>query len=438
MRVLVIGGGGREHALAWKLKQSPRVNKVFVAPGNAGTVLEDGVQNIPITTIPDLVEFAKNESIKFTVVGPEAPLAAGIVDAFRFAGLKIFGPTKQAAQLEASKDYSKAFMGRHSIPTAAYATFSDPVEAHKYLDKKGAPIVIKADGLAAGKGVEVAMTLSSAHDAVDAMLISNSMGEAGAKILIEEFLEGEEVSFIVMADGDQILPLATSQDYKRLRDGDQGPNTGGMGAYSPAPIVTSELSARIISEVIDPVMRGMAEEGQHYTGFLYAGLMIGKGGSINVLEYNCRMGDPETQPIMLRLKSDLSILVEHAIDGTLDIVEAEWDHRAALGVVMAAHGYPELPRKGDIIYGLSELMSTDKPGKDFHVFQASTKMGGKDNKEIITAGGRVLCVTALGDNLEIAQHRAYEISDKIHFDGCQMRSDIGHLVISSKPREKSL
>ncbi len=425
MRVLVIGGGGREHALAWKLKQSPRVNKVFVAPGNAGTALEEGLQNIPIASISDLIEFANNELVEVTIVGPEALLAEGIVDAFRLAGLKIFGPTKQAIQLEASKDYSKDFMRRHSIPTAAYATFCDPAKAHKYLDKIGAPIVIKADGLAAGKGVKVAMTLPEAHETVDAMLVSNSMGGAGEKILIEEFLEGEEVSFIVMADGNHVLPLATSQDYKRLEEGNQGPNTGGMGAYSPAPIVTPELHARIINEVIDPVIRGMAEEGQFYTGFLYAGLMIGKGGSINVLEYNCRMGDPETQPIMLRLKSDLSVLVENAIDGTLNNVDAEWDHRAALGVVMAAYGYPEMPRKGDIIHGLSEFISKDKLGKDSHVFQAGTKMGGKDNKEIVTAGGRVLCVTALGDNVKDARHRAYEISDEINFDGRQMRLDIG-------------
>lgn len=425
MRVLVIGSGGREHALAWKLKQSPRVNKVFVAPGNAGTALEEGLQNIPIVAISDLVEFAKNKLVKFTIVGPEAPLAEGIVDAFRSAGLRIFGPTKQVTQLEASKDYSKAFMRRHNIPTAAYATFCDPAKAHKYLENIGAPIVIKADGLAAGKGVKVAMTLPEAHEAVDAILVSNSMGRAGERILIEEFLEGEEVSFIVMADGNHVLPLATSQDYKRLGDGDKGPNTGGMGAYSPAPIVTPELHARIVTEAIDPVIKGMAEEGQFYAGFLYAGLMIGKGGSINVLEYNCRMGDPEAQPIMLRLKSDLSVLVENAIDGTLDMVDAEWDHRAALGVVMAVYGYPEMPRKGDIIYGLSELISKDKPGKDFHVFQAGTMMGGKDNKEIITAGGRVLCVTALGDNVRNARHRAYEISDEISFDGCQMRFDIG-------------
>ena len=425
MKVLVIGGGGREHALAWRLKQSPRVNKVFVAPGNAGTAFEEGLENIPITAISDLIDFVKNELVEITIVGPEAPLAEGIVDAFRLAGLKIFGPTKQAIQLESSKDYSKSFMLRHGIPTAAYAAFCDPVRAHKYLDKIGAPIVIKADGLAAGKGVKVAMTLSEAHEAVDAMLVSNSMGGAGEKILIEEFLEGEEVSFIVMADGKNVLPLATSQDYKRLGEGNQGPNTGGMGAYSPASIVTPELHERIITEVIDPVIEGMAEEGQPYTGFLYAGLMIGKGGSINVLEYNCRMGDPETQSIMLRLKSDLSVLVENAIDGTLNNVDAEWDCRAALGVVIATCGYPEMPRKGDVIHGLSEFIFKDDLGKDFHVFQAGTKMGGKDGKEIVTAGGRVLCVAALGNDVKNARYRAYEIANQIYFDGCQMRADIG-------------
>ena len=425
MKVLVIGGGGREHALAWKLKQSPRVNNVFVAPGNAGTAIEEGLKNIPITAISDLIDFVKNELVEITIVGPEAPLAEGIVDAFRLAGLKILGPTKQAIQLEASKDYSKSFMLRHSIPTAAYAAFCDPVKAHKYLDKIGAPIVIKADGLAAGKGVKVAMTLSEAHETVDAMLVSNSMGGAGQKILIEEFLEGEEVSFIVMADGKDVLPLATSQDYKRLGEGNHGPNTGGMGAYSPAPIVTPELHERIIKEVIDPVIKGMAAEGQPYTGFLYAGLMIGEGGNINVLEYNCRMGDPETQSIMLRLKSDLLTLVENAIDGTLNNVDAKWDCRAALGVVMAADGYPEMPRQGDVIHGLSELIFKGDLGKDFHVFQAGTKVGGKDGKEIVTAGGRVLCVTALGDDIKNARYRAYEISNQIYFDGFQMRVDIG-------------
>tara|TARA_B100000686_G_scaffold345749_1_gene430918 strand:- start:1056 stop:2345 length:1290 start_codon:yes stop_codon:yes gene_type:complete len=425
MKILVIGGGGREHALAWKLKQSPHVNKVFVAPGNAGTDLEEGIQNIPVTAIPDLINFVKKELIKFTIVGPEAPLAEGIVDAFRLAKLRIFGPDKRAIQLEASKDYSKAFMRRHSIPTAAYATFCDPAEAHNYLEKIGAPIVIKADGLAAGKGVKVAMTLSEAHAAVDSMLIPDTMGGAGEKILVEEFLEGEEVSFIVMTDGHNVLPLATSQDYKRLKEGNQGPNTGGMGAYSPAPIITSELHKRIIKEAIDPVIKGMAEEGQPYTGFLYAGLMIGKNGAVNILEYNCRMGDPETQSIMLRLKSDLSVLVENAINGTLNMVDAEWDCRASLGVVMAAHGYPKIPRKGDIIHGLSEFMSREKSEKDLHIFHAGTKMGGKDNKEIVTAGGRVLCVTALGDSIKNARQRAYDISEEIYFDGRLMRSDIG-------------
>ena len=425
MKILVIGGGGREHALAWKLKQSPRVSKVFVAPGNAGTDLEEGIQNISVTAIPDLINFAKKELIKFTIVGPETPLAEGIVDAFRLAKLRIFGPNQQATQLEASKDYSKEFMRRHSIPTAAYATFCDPVEAHKYLEKIGAPIVIKADGLAAGKGVQVAMTLPEAHEAVDSMLISNTMGGAGEKILIEEFLEGEEVSFIVMTDGHNVLPLATSQDYKQLKDGNQGPNTGGMGAYSPAPVITSELHKKIIQEAIDPVIKGMAEEGQPYTGFLYAGLMIGKDGAVNILEYNCRMGDPETQSIMLRLKSDLSILVENAINGTLNKVDAEWDCRVALGVVMAAYGYPKMPRKGDIIHGLLEFMSKGKSEEGHHIFHAGTKMGGKDNKEIVTAGGRVLCVAALGDSIKNARQRVYDISKHIYFDGKFMRSDIG-------------
>ena len=430
MKLLVIGGGGREHALAWKLLQSPRVFKVFVAPGNAGTALEDGLENIPITAIPDLVEFARKEGIAYTLVGPEAPLAAGIVDAFRAAGLKIFGPTRKAAQLEASKDFSKAFMQRHGIPTAAYATFSDPAEAHQYLNQQGAPIVIKADGLAAGKGVVVAMTLAEAHAAVDAMLVANQMGDAGARIVIEEYLEGEEASFIVMADGHHVLPLATSQDHKRLQDGDHGPNTGGMGAYSPAPVISPALHARIMREVIQPAMNGMEQEGECYTGFLYAGLMIAKDGAIKVLEFNCRMGDPETEPIMLRLKSDLLTLLEHAVNGTLNQVEAKWDRRAALGVVMAAHGYPGTPRQGDVINGLPKTTLTSAAPEDFHVFHAATILGGKGGKEIVTAGGRVLCVTALGDSVKIAQRRAYEIAGQISFDGCQMRYDIGHRAIS--------
>lgn len=433
MKLLVIGSGGREHALAWKLLQSSRPTRsitVFVAPGNGGTSLEDGIENLPITEIPELVEFARKESIAFTIVGPEAPLAAGIVDAFRAAGQKIFGPTRQAAQLEASKDFSKAFMLRHGIPTAAYATFSSPAEAHQYLEQKGAPIVIKADGLAGGKGVVVAMTLAEAHAAVEAMLVENSVGDAGPKIVIEDFLEGEEASFIVMADGRHVLPLATSQDHKRLKDGDQGPNTGGMGAYSPAPVITPTLHAKIMREVIHAAMNGMEKEGEGYTGFLYAGLMIAPDGSIKVLEFNCRMGDPEAEVIMLRLKSDLITLVEHALNGTLDKAEAEWDRRTALGVVMAADGYPDLPRKGAVINGLAKLTTTSVSEKDFYVFHAGTTLDKENRKEIVTAGGRVLCVTALADGVKLAQRRAYEIAEQIHFEGCQMRHDIGHWAIN--------
>ncbi len=432
MKLLVIGGGGREHALAWKLLQSPRVFKVFVAPGNAGIVLEDGLENLPLTAIPDLVEFARKESVAFTLVGPEVPLAAGIVDIFRAAGLKIFGPTKKAAQLEASKSFAKAFMQRHGIPTAAYATFSGSSEAHQYLEKMGAPIVIKADGLAAGKGVVVALTLPEAHAAVDTMLAANHAGDGEARVVIEEFLQGEEASFIVMADGHHVLPLATSQDHKRLQDGDRGANTGGMGAYSPAPVITPKLHARIMSEVIQPAMNGMEQEGEGYTGFLYAGLMITRDGDIKVLEFNCRMGDPETESIMLRLKSDLVTLVEHALDRTLDKVEAEWDRRTALAVVMAAHGYPGVPRKGDVIHGLPKPVLAPVVQEDFHVFHAGTVFGGNDGKEIVTAGGRVLCVAALGDSVKMAQRRAYEIAEKIRFSGCQMRHDIGHLAIDRR------
>ncbi|HEX8874685.1 MAG TPA: phosphoribosylamine--glycine ligase [Nitrosospira sp.] len=435
MKLLVIGSGGREHALAWRLLQSSRTArpiKIFVAPGNAGTALEDGLENVPVTAIPELLEFAKKESVAFTIVGPEAPLAAGIVDAFRADGLKIFGPTKQAAQLEASKDFSKAFMQRHGIPTAAYASFSSADAAHRYLDEKGAPIVIKADGLAAGKGVIVATTLEEAHAAVDAMLVSHQLGDAGGRVIIEEFLEGEEVSFIVMADGRHVLPLATSQDHKRLKAGDTGPNTGGMGAYSPAPIVTPTLHARIMREVIHPAINGMEQEGENYTGFLYAGLMVTPEGGIKVLEFNCRMGDPETEAIMMRLKSNFVSLVEHALNGTLDKVEAEWDRRTALAVVMAAHGYPQTPRKGDMVHGLSDLPSMPAKEKDYYVFHAGTAAGGEDGKEIITAGGRVLCVTALGDSVKMAQRRAYDIAEQIHFDGCQMRHDIGHRAINHR------
>lgn len=431
MKLLVIGGGGREHALAWKLAQSPRVSKVYVAPGNAGTELEDNLENLPITAIDDLIAFVKTEEIDITVVGPEAPLADGIVNAFQAAELKIFGPTQQAAQLEISKDFSKAFMQRHNIPTAEYATFSDPTEAHQYIDKKGAPIVIKADGLAAGKGVVVAMSLDEAHAAVDAMLVDKNMGNAGAKVVIEEFLQGEEVSFMVMVDGHHALPLATSQDHKRLLDGDQGPNTGGMGAYSPIRLVTPEYHAKIMREIIHPVIRGMEKENTHYIGFLYAGLMIMPNGEIKVLEFNCRMGDPETQPIMLRLKSDLLNHIEQALNGTLDNSETEWDRRVALGVIMAAEGYPGSPRKNDVIHGLDALKTEQKINPDFYVFHSGTSMGGKDNKEIVTSGGRVLCVTALGDNVKIAQQNAYKIAEKIQFDNAQMRLDIGYHGVSN-------
>jgi phosphoribosylamine--glycine ligase len=430
LKLLVIGGGAREHALAWKLLQSSGNVKVFVAPGNAGTALEDGLENLPITAIPELVDFAKKESIAFTIVGPEAPLADGIVDAFRAAGQKILGPTRQAARLETSKDFAKSFMQRHGIPTAAYATFTSAPEAHDYLNEKGAPIVIKADGLAGGKGVVVASTLAEAHTAVDAMMMGGQLGDAGPRIVIEEFLEGEEVSFIVMADGRHVLPLATSQDHKRLKDGDQGPNTGGMGAYSPAPAVTPALHAKIMREVIHAAMNGMDQEGEPYTGFLYAGLMIMPNGGIKVLEFNCRMGDPETEAVMFRLKSNFVTLVEHAVNGTLDKVEAEWDRRTALSVVMAAHGYPDSPRKGDVIHGLPNPTSTETSETDFYVFHAGTALGGEHGKDIVTTGGRVLCVTVLGDSVKIAQRRAYEIAEQIHFDGCQMRHDIGHWAIN--------
>jgi phosphoribosylamine--glycine ligase len=416
MKLLVIGSGGREHALAWRLKESPRVQKVYVAPGNGGTAREEGLENVTLATFPELIDFARREDIAFTVVGPEAPLAAGIVDAFRAAGLRIFGPLQAAAQLEASKDYAKQFMVKYGIPTAAYATFTDAAAAHAYIDRQGAPIVVKADGLAAGKGVVVAQTADEAHAAVAAMLGGNSLGEAGHRVVIEECLVGEEASFIVMVDGEHVLPMATSQDHKRLLDGDQGPNTGGMGAYSPAPVVTPVMHARALREVIRPVVAGMKQEGTPYTGFLYAGLMIDAAGGIKVLEFNCRFGDPETQPIMLRLKSDFASLLEAAIDGRLDQVEAEWDRRVALGVVLAAAGYPEAPRKGDAITGLPD------PGEDSHVFHAGTAI---QDDQVVTAGGRVLCVTALGDTVKMAQARAYEVADRIDFAGRQMRRDIG-------------
>jgi phosphoribosylamine--glycine ligase len=424
MKLLVIGSGGREHALAWKLAQGPRVQRVYVASGNGGTAREEGVVNVDITAIPDLVEFARNEDIAFTVVGPEAPLAAGVVDAFRAAHLKIFGPVQAAAQLESSKDFAKQFMVRHHIPTAKYQTFTDAAAAHAYIDAEGAPIVIKADGLAAGKGVVVAQNTDEAHAAVDMMLAGNAFGAAGARVVIEECLQGEEASFIVMVDGEHILTMATSQDHKRLLDGDQGPNTGGMGAYSPAPVVTPELHARIMREVIRPVVNGMKAEDMPYTGFLYAGVMIAPDGRIGVLEFNCRFGDPETQPIMMRLKSDFSVLVEAAINGKLDQVEAEWDRRVALGVVLAAGGYPDAPQKGAAITGLGA-----KSEEDCHVFHAGTTL--KDDQVVVT-GGRVLCVTALGDTVKIAQARAYEVADRIEFAGRQMRRDIGWRAIKKR------
>ena len=421
MKLLVIGSGGREHALAWKLAQSPRVSRVYVAPGNAGTAHEDGLVNVNVTAIPDLVKFVQDEKIHLTVVGPEAPLAAGVVDAFRAAGLRIFGPAQKAAQLEASKDFAKQFMVRHHIPTAFYQTFTDAKAAHKYIDEKGAPIVIKADGLAAGKGVVVAMTLAEAHEAIDMMLSGNKLGDAGHRVVVEEFMQGEEASFIVMCDGKHALPFASSQDHKRIFDGDQGPNTGGMGAYSPAPVVTPEVHSRAMREVIGPVLKGMAAEGTPYTGFLYAGLMIDAAGNPRVVEFNCRMGDPETQPIMMRLKSDFPMLVEHAIDGTLDQVNADWDQRAALGVVVAAKNYPETPTKGDVITGLSK---GDADCKTFHAGTAE-----QDGK-IVTAGGRVLCVTALGVNVKQAADRAYQAIEPIRFDGMQFRKDIGYRAIA--------
>ncbi len=427
MKLLVIGSGGREHALAWKLTHSPRVSKVYVAPGNAGTALEEGLENVNMTAHAELIEFVRREQIALTVVGPEAPLAAGIVDDFTAAGLKIFGPTRAAAQLESSKDFAKQFMARNKIPTAAHQTFTEAQAAHEYVEKRGAPIVIKADGLAAGKGVVVATNFQEAHDAIDMMLVGNKMGAAGARVVIEDFLDGEEASFIVMSDGRHTLALATSQDHKRLKDGDIGPNTGGMGAYSPAPVVTPAVHARVMREVIQPTIAGMEREGAPFTGFLYAGLMIGKDGAVNVVEFNCRMGDPETQPIIMRLKSDLPGLLEHAVAGNLDKIEVEWDPRPALGVVIAAHGYPDSPRKGDVISGLEELRRST--GDDAHVFHSGTAFNGK---QVVATGGRVLCVTALGHSVKTAQGRAYEVAEQIRFDGMQMRHDIGYRAITPR------
>jgi phosphoribosylamine--glycine ligase len=427
MDVLIVGGGGREHALAWKVAQSPRVARVFVAPGNAGTGADPDLTNVPITDVATLAAFARRERIGLTIVGPEAALAAGIVDVFRDAGLRIYGPTRAAARLESSKDFAKAFMARHGIPTAPYATFTDAQAAHAHVRSRGAPIVVKADGLAAGKGVVVAMRETEAHAAIDTMLTSSATGDAGARVVIEDFLDGEEASFIVMADGVHALPLASSQDHKRLADGDVGPNTGGMGAYSPAPIVTPTVHARIMRDVIAPAIAGMAAEGTPYQGFLYAGVMIDGAGAPRVLEFNCRLGDPETQPIMARLRSDLTVLVDHALDGTLDRIEAEWDRRSALTVVLAAEGYPEAPRRGDVIDGLDRVTAAAHP--DVTVFHAGTAAVGS---QVQVAGGRVLGVTALGDSLRQAQRAAYGAVAAIRFDGMQYRTDIGHRAL--KPR----
>jgi phosphoribosylamine--glycine ligase len=431
MKVLVIGGGGREHALAWKLSQSERIQKVYVAPGNGGTARDPNLVDVPITDVKALRDWAQQENIELTVVGPEAPLAAGVVDEFRAQGMRIFGPTQAAAQLESSKAFSKAFMQRHGIPTAIYETFTDPVQAHAYIDKMGAPIVVKADGLAAGKGVVVAMTASEAHEAVDFMLLDNQLGvvhNAGAdgaavpRVVIEEFLQGEEASFIVLCDGQNVVALATSQDHKRLLDHDEGPNTGGMGAYSPAPVVTAQVHARAMREVIMPTIKGMEKDGIPYTGFLYAGLMIDAQGMPKTLEFNCRMGDPETQPIMMRLKTDLVEVMLAATSGKLDTLELEWDRRPALGVVMAAAGYPMSPRKGDVITGLP------KDELDAMVFHAGTTAV---NGQTVTSGGRVLCVTVLADSVKQAQQKAYEVAKGIHFDGQQYRKDIGYRAIKT-------
>ncbi len=420
MKLLVIGSGGREHAIAWKLAQSPRIQVVYVAPGNGGTATENGLENVPVAGVAELVAFAKKENIHVTVVGPEAALAAGVVDAFRDAGLKIFGPTRAAAQLESSKDFAKSFMVKHRIPTALHHTFASAAPAKDFVSQRGAPIVVKADGLAAGKGVVVATSIAEAHDAIDRLMNDKALGEAGSRVVIEEFLAGEEASFIVMSDGVNVVPLATSQDHKRLRDGDEGPNTGGMGAYSPAPLVTPKIHARVMREIVLPAIHGMAQDGLPYVGFLYAGLMIDKAGNPKALEFNCRLGDPETQPIILRLKSDLLELVERALARNLKDVEIEWDRRTALGVVLASHGYPDEPRKGDPITGLP------KPSADCRIFHAGTRL---DGKALLTNGGRVLCVTALGDSVRMARTRAYEALERIRFDGMQYRKDIGHRAL---------
>jgi phosphoribosylamine--glycine ligase len=427
MNILVIGGGGREHALAWKLAASPRVQMVYVAPGNGGTAGDERLQNLPITDIHELADWAHAHKIGLTVVGPEAPLAAGVVDLFRSKGLRIFGPTQAAAQLESSKAFSKAFMQRHGIPTAYYEVFTDSTlaAAHAYVDKHGAPIVVKADGLAAGKGVVVAMTLDEAHDAVEAMIGKGCA--AGSRIVIEEFLAGEEASFIVLCDGKNVAALATSQDHKRIGDGDTGPNTGGMGAYSPAPVVTPDIHARALREVIVPTIKGMAKDGIEYTGFLYAGLMIGKDANgkatIKTLEFNCRLGDPETQPILMRLKSDLVDVFLAATNQRLDTVELDWDRRTALGVVIAAHGYPAAPRTGDVISGIPAL-SADSEVQVFHAGSQQNDAG-----ELVSSGGRILCVTALAQTVKAAQMHAYAVVNQIKIDGSQHRTDIGHRAV---------
>ena len=420
MKILVIGSGGREHALAWKLAQSPKVSAVYVAPGNAGTAAEPKLHNLALSAHSDLMDFCRRERIAFTLVGPEAPLAAGIVDDFRAAGLPIFGPTRAAAQLESSKDFAKAFMRRHGIPTADYQTFENAEEAHEYVRRKGAPIVIKADGLVAGKGVVVAMNRDEAHDAINHML-GGGMGSAGSRVVIEEYLAGEEASFIVMVDGTHALPMATSQDHKRLCDGDQGPNTGGMGAYSPAPVVTPEIHRRVMDEIILPTLHGMAAEGMPFTGFLYAGLMIGADGAPRTIEFNCRFGDPETQPIMCRLDSDLADLVQAALTGRLNEARTEWKPQTAVGVVLAAAGYPDAPRKGDAIGGLEEA---DGIGKIFHAGTTQNAAG-----DTVTNGGRVLCAVGLGEDAATAKARAYQAVGKIHFAGMQYRRDIADRAI---------
>ncbi|MDO5686802.1 MAG: phosphoribosylamine--glycine ligase [Neisseria sp.] len=420
MNILLIGSGGREHALAWKLAQSPRVAQVFVAPGNAGTALEHKVSNLALSRHEDLIAFCREKNIAFTVVGPEAPLAAGMVDDFQAAGLKIFGPSQAAAQLESSKDFAKAFMARHNIPTAAYQTFSDAQAAHDYVNAQGAPIVIKADGLAAGKGVIVAMTEDQAHAAIDDMLLGNTMGDAGARVVIEQFLEGEEASFIVMVDGENVLPMATSQDHKRLLDNDQGPNTGGMGAYSPAPVVTEKAYRRAMEEIILPTVRGMAAEGHPFVGFLYAGLMIDAEGAPYTIEFNCRFGDPETQPIMARLETDLVDLIEAGLSGSLNTAIVGWDARSAVGVVLAAENYPNNPKKGDAIQGIDEANQIGK------VFYAGVN---HQDGALVTAGGRVLCVVGLGCGIEEAQRTAYAAVEQIRFDGMQYRKDIANRAL---------